>query len=201
MDSAAFAQATGATPGQMAKLTRYADLLIRWQARINLIAPSTLRCLWERHFLDSAQLLPLIPTGAHRLVDIGSGAGLPGLVLAILGVPEVHLIESDQRKAVFLDTVSRETATPVTVHAKRLDQVTPFIADVVTARAFAPLPALVIAASRFAGPTTVGLFPKGRDVDRELTQVPRTPKITIERLPSRTDPTASLLRVQGLGRE
>jgi len=121
------------------RLNTYAELLRKWQRSINLVGPKTLDDLWNRHFVDSAQLLPLIPPTARVLVDFGSGAGFPGLVLAILGMAEVHLIESDQRKATFLREVARATGTPVTVHAKRIEQVTPFPADIVSARALAPL--------------------------------------------------------------
>ena len=103
------------------------------------------------------------------LVDLGSGAGFPGLVLALATGLEIHLIESDQRKAEFLRAVSRETRAPVTVHAKRIEQVPPFPADVVTARALAALPDLLGYAARFAGPHTVALFPKGRGAEAELT--------------------------------
>lgn len=201
MDAAAFAGCTGISEAQRQRFEIYAALLLRWQGRVNLVARSTLPVLWQRHFFDSAQLLPLIPAGARSLVDLGSGAGFPGLVLALLGVPEVHLIEADQRKAVFLAEVSRETATPLTIHAQRLDRVPAFPADVVTARALAPLPELLAAAARFAAPHTVALFPKGRDVDKELTALPEAPKMRVERFPSLTDPAGTLLRIQGFGRD
>lgn len=110
-----------------------------------------------------------MPEGARRLVDLGSGAGLPGLVLAILGVPEVHLIESDKRKATFLREAARATATRVTVHACRIEAAPPLRADVLTARALAPLPQLLDYAARFATPETVCVFAKGRGADAELT--------------------------------
>jgi 16S rRNA (guanine527-N7)-methyltransferase len=97
-----FAAATGVSRETIERLSAYAALLVKWQARINLVSASTLEDLWRRHMLDSAQLLPLLPEGTTSVIDLGSGAGFPGLVLAILGIPEVHLIESDQRKCVFL---------------------------------------------------------------------------------------------------
>lgn len=201
MDAIGFAQAVGATAEQQDRLLRYADVLQRWQRRINLVGPSTLGDVWRRHFLDSAQLLPLLPPRTRVLVDLGSGAGFPGMVLAIFGVPEVHLIEADQRKAIFLAEVSRETLTPVTIHPQRIDQVPSFPADAITARALAPLATLLRLAAPFAVPHTVAVFPKGRDVDKELTTLGELPKMTIERLPSRTDPAGTLLRIQGLGRD
>ena len=200
LDAAGFQRLTGVSAGTLDTLERYAALLRKWQGRINLVGRSSLADLWRRHMLDSAQLLPLLPADARVLVDLGSGAGFPGMVLAILGVPEVHLIESDQRKAVFLRQVSRETSTPVIVHAERIDAVPPFPADVVTARALAPLPELIRLAARFSGPDTVGLFPKGQDLDRELTAVTKTTSMRAEMLPSITDPKGTILRIRGVSR-
>jgi 16S rRNA (guanine527-N7)-methyltransferase len=182
------------------KLDRYEALLRKWQGAINLVAPSTLAELRRRHFEDSLQLVPLIPAGARTLVDLGSGAGFPGLVLALATGLETHLVESDQRKAEFLRAVSRETQAPVTVHAKRIEQVAPFPADVVTARALAALPVLLGHAARFAGPHTVAIFPKGRSAEAELTALPASPKMTIDLHPSRTDSDAVLIRIEGFAR-
>ncbi len=200
MDAARFQQATGVSRETLTRLETYAALLAKWQRRINLVGASTLADLWRRHMQDSAQLLPLLPPSATTLVDLGSGAGFPGMVLAILGVPDVHLIESDTRKAVFLGEVSRATATRVTLHARRVEEVPPVAADVVTARALAPLPELIQMARRFSGESCVWLFPKGRDVDRELTLVPETPTLRIEKVPSLTDPGGTILRVQRISR-
>ncbi len=114
-----FQRLTAVSSDIMARLETYAALLEKWQPRINLVGPATLRDRWRRHFLDSAQLLPLLPEATERLVDLGSGAGFPGLALAILGVPDVHLIESDQRKVAFLRAVSAATATTEQIN-KRL---------------------------------------------------------------------------------
>lgn len=199
MDAAEFQARTGVSRETRERLEAYAALLRRWQVRINLVARSTLDDLWHRHMLDSAQLFPLLPEGTQVLVDLGSGAGFPGLVLAILDVPEVHLIESDSRKAAFLGEVSRETAVPVIVHAERIERVPPFPADVVTARALAPLPVLLPLAARFAGPHTVGLFPKGQHVGKELTEATKNRKLRLDAIPSITDPSATILRIGGLG--
>src|SRR5215469_10920571 len=103
----------------LARLETYVQLLMAWNRRINLVGPRTLRDVWRRHILDSGQLLALMPPKARVLVDLGSGAGLPGLILAILGVPEVHLLESDGRKCAFLREAARVTEATVTVHAQR----------------------------------------------------------------------------------
>ena len=142
------------------KLQRYAELLAEWQPRINLVSPKTLPDLWTRHMLDSAQLYPLV-RDARRLVDFGSGAGFPGLVLAIMGVPDVHLVESDQRKCVFLNYVSRETKSPVTVHNARIESLPPLHADTVTARALAPLVDLLTYALPHLAPGGRAVFLKG----------------------------------------
>jgi 16S rRNA (guanine527-N7)-methyltransferase len=182
------------------RLNTYAELLRKWQRSINLFGPRTLDDLWNRHFTDSAQLLPLIPPSARVLVDFGSGAGFPGLVLAILGVSQVHLIESDQRKATFLREVARATGTPVTVHAKRIEQVASFPADVVSARALAPLGDLLGFAAPFLHPDSLCLFPKGQMAEDELTAASRTWNINVDRIQSVTDPSATILRLSQVSR-
>jgi 16S rRNA (guanine527-N7)-methyltransferase len=182
------------------RLNTYADLLRKWQRSINLVGPRTIDDLWNRHFTDSAQLLPLIPPSARVLVDFGSGAGFPGLVLAILGVAEVHLIESDQRKATFLREVARATGTPVTVHAKRIEQVAPFPADVVSARALAPLSDLLGFAAPFLRPDSLCLFPKGQMAEDELSAASKTWNMTVDRIQSVTDSSATILRISRVSR-
>ena len=200
MDAAAFQQATGVSRETRERLEAYAALLIRWQKAINLVGPKTLPDLWRRHMLDSAQLGPLVPERTRRLVDLGSGAGFPGLVLAIMGVEGVHLIEADARKATFLREAARVTAAAVTVHTARIETVEGLAADVVTARAYAPLDKLLEGAVRFWTPSTVGLLLKGQDIDAELTTAAKCWKFTAERLPSRSDPSGVVLRVGGLAR-
>ena len=190
----------GIAPDRRDRLRRYAELLVHWQPRINLVGPATLAELWWRHMLDSAQLLPLLPSGCRSLIDLGSGAGFPGLVLAILGVPDVHLIERDRRKAIFLRQVSRETRTAVTVHNDAIERVGSFAADAITARALAGLDRLLPLAARFAGPETVCVFPKGRQVEKELTCLGDWPSIRVERRTSLSDSAATVLVIKGLGR-
>jgi len=193
-----FRQAVPVDDEVLEKLATYAALLTKWQKAINLVGSRTIADVWRRHILDSAQLYPLLPKDAETLVDLGSGAGFPGLVLAMMGVPDVHLVESDHRKAAFLTHVSRETNTDVTVHARRIEMMPPMVADVITARALAPLPKLVGLAARFAGPSSVCLFLKGQDVDSELTETTKSMKMEVERMPSLTAPSATILRLRGL---
>jgi 16S rRNA (guanine527-N7)-methyltransferase len=192
-----FQAQTGVSRETLDRLTRYAEALARWQARLNLVAPATLPDLWRRHMLDSAQLLPLLPSSARSLIDLGSGAGFPGLVLAILGVPEVHLVEADTRKCAFLREAARLAgAGNVTVHNRRIESLAPQAFDVVTARALAPLPELLTLARRFAGPGTIFLFPKGRGVAEELIKAPETATMRLDRIASRTDPGAAILKLE-----
>jgi 16S rRNA (guanine527-N7)-methyltransferase len=197
----AFAALAGVSRETMGRLEAYAELLKRWSGRINLVSRNTLGDLWRRHFLDSAQLLPFIPEKTRSLVDLGSGAGFPGLVLAILGVPGAELIESDKRKAVFLREAARIANTPVRIVDSRIETAKPHPADVVTARACAPLDKLLPLAQRFIGPNTVCLFLKGEHVADELTAARREWKITAAQLPSRADPRGVILKLEQVARE
>ena len=180
------------------RLELYATLLRKWQAKINLVAPSTLESVWSRHILDSAQVWAYLPTGTERLVDLGSGAGFPGLVLAILGVPQVHLIESDSRKSAFLREVARQTAAPVTIHNARIERVPPFSAQVVTARALAPLADLLALAAPFFGNAGVGLFLKGQSWEEELTAAGKGWNMQVNSFASLTDAQARVLHLSAV---
>lgn len=190
-------------PPEQARLEQYLALLHKWQKAINLVSPATLPEAWERHILDSAQLAALIPAGARTLFDLGSGAGFPGMVLAVLR-PElaVHLIESDQRKCAFLQTVSRETGTPVTVHNSRIEALAapPAVPDVVTARALAPLPALLAYAAPWAAlnPDLTLLFLKGGQAEVEVTEAQEGYDFSLESFPSATGADGRILRLTGL---
>jgi 16S rRNA (guanine527-N7)-methyltransferase len=195
-----FLAKSGVSRETLERLTAYADLLVKWQARINLVGPDTLPDLWSRHFLDSAQLLPLIPADARRVVDLGSGAGFPGLVLAVMGAPGVHLIESDARKCAFLREAARIAATPVTVINRRIEQVPGLNADIVTARALAPLAKLLDWAEPHLAAAGACLFLKGRGSDDELTAAAKEWNITSERVSSLTDPQAHILHLREVSR-
>lgn len=184
------------------RLTAYARLLRERNAHLNLVADSTLPDMWRRHFLDSAQLADLIPAQAKTIVDLGSGAGFPGLVLAIMLSPrhglQVHLVEATQKKCRFLEEVAEATSAPVQIHWSRAEQMKGLKADVVTARALAPLTKLLGLAFPFFKATTTGLFLKGRSLDAELTEASESWKLHAVRLPSRSDPSGCILRVTGL---
>lgn len=195
-----FRQVSGVSRETLERLRIYEALLRKWQAKINLVGPATLDDAWRRHFLDSAQLFPLLPANAQVVVDLGSGAGFPGLVLAVMGVPTVHLIESDLRKAAFLREVARETATPAIVHVKRIEAVTELAADVVTARALAPLRTLLEWASPFIGNKGTALFPKGQNVEQELTDATIYWNMAADRIDSVTDTSGTILRLREIRR-
>src|SRR5271170_7133959 len=125
LDAQGFAEIFPVSRETLARLEAYAELLTRWSARINLVGRDTLADLWRRHILDSAQLHRFIPSSARNLIDLGSGAGLPGLVLAILGVPSVELVEADSRKAAFLREAARVVGAEVTIRPCRTQAVPP----------------------------------------------------------------------------
>jgi 16S rRNA (guanine527-N7)-methyltransferase len=185
----------------LSRLEAYADLLIRWSARINLVGRDTLTDLWRRHLLDSAQLRPLVPHTARHLADLGSGAGFPGLVLAILGVPGVELVEADTRRCAFLREAVRITEAAVTIRPCRIEAVPPHPVDVVTARACAPLDRLLDLARPFLAPDTVCLFPKGERVEEELTLARKRWTMNVSVEPSLSDRRGVILRLQQVVRE
>lgn len=191
---------TGVSRETLGRLRAYADLLVKWQAKINLVGPDTIPNLWQRHFLDSAQVFPILPQSIHRLVDMGCGAGFPGLVLAVMGVPDVHLIESDARKCAFLREAARITGTPVTIHNARIEAVAPLEADVVTARALAPLEKLLNWAEPHLLPQGHCVFLKGKGGEDELTQASKEWNITFERIASQSDPSGTILHLREVRR-
>jgi 16S rRNA (guanine527-N7)-methyltransferase len=198
---AEFQRDTGVSRETLDRLSAYADLLLTWNKRINLIGKSTTDELWWRHMLDSAQIYPFLPNPASTLADMGSGAGFPGLVLAIMGVSEAHLIEGDQRKAAFLREAARVAGVKVTVLATRTEAVKGLKAGIITARALAPLTELLTLAEPFAAHNSVYFFPKGQSVEAELTESRKIWTMQVEKMPSRTDPAATILRLSEVRRD
>ncbi len=190
-------------PDTLAKFDIYEQLLVKWQKAINLVGPSTLDDIGSRHIFDSAQMLRYIPNVDVKLVDIGSGAGFPGLVLAILGVADVHLVESDQRKATFLREVARATDTKVTVHDIRAEDTKIEKMDVMTARALAPLTDLLGHMHRMttAGHECYGLFSKGLQYHEEIETASKDWEFALEIFPSETDMAGKILRIRELKRK
>ncbi len=186
------------------RLERFVVTLLAWQRRMNLVAASTESTLWTRHVADSLQLLTLAPE-ARIWADLGSGGGFPGLVIAcaLADIPgaHVHLVESTAKKAAFLNEAVRASGVPATVHATRVEgfvKNAPVRIEVVTARALAPLPKLLGLAYPLLKTGALGLFPKGQDVARELTEAAKCWKIQGTLSPSRTDPKAQIVIVRDL---
>lgn len=182
-------------------LEHYQALLLKWTRKINLISRASEADLWSRHILDSAQLFTFLEPGPRIWLDLGSGAGLPGIVIATLSKGakfdcQFHLVESDLRKSVFLQTAIRELDLPATVHAERIEQIAPIEADVISARALAPLSRLLNLTARFCGPQTRLVFPKGANLDSELTEAAAHWHIDADQVPSITDPDARILHIR-----
>jgi 16S rRNA (guanine527-N7)-methyltransferase len=186
------------------RLDRFVDVLLLWQSKLNLIAPSTLRELWTRHIADSLQLLPLAPD-ARTWVDLGTGGGFPGAVIAcaLADKPgaKVHLIESNGKKSAFLREAVRATGVPAIVHLERAEKFGESCAEpvhVVTARALAPLKTLCDQAFPLMSRGAIALFPKGQDVDAELTDAAKYWRLEATKVPSKTNPEGSIVVIRGL---
>ena len=184
------------------RLDGLVDLLLHWNSHTNLIARSTLPTIWTRHIADSLQLLPLAPD-ARCWIDLGSGAGFPGLVIACARADQpnikVHLVESIGKKAAFLREAAEQLKLPATIHAVRIEDFgknLQFRPDVVTARALAPLDELLKLAQPLLRTGALGLFPKGQDVEVELTKASKSWNIEASLVPSKTNPESRIVVVR-----
>lgn len=181
------------------KLKQFSEFVLKWQKSINLISPYTVPDIWKRHVVDSAQIYPFLSQDARILVDMGSGAGFPGIVLAILNqenkgpIGHFYLIESDIKKCIFLKEAVRIFALPVTVLNERAEKVTLEKVDVVTARALKNVNELLKLGGGFITPDTTCFFLKGEKVDEELAAV--TYKMHVEKIQSQTSPEGCLLKL------
>jgi len=197
---AEFAAAADVSRETLARLQRYADLLVDWNARHNLVSPGSLPDLWRRHFWDSAQLAALVPSEARTLADLGSGAGFPGLVLAELlrNRLSVTLHDSTAKKCAFLAAAAEAMELPIHIENRRMEDLNPKPFDVVTARACAPLPKLLGYAQNFLGPDGVCLLLKGQNVGSELTEAHKSWNMKVRQIPSLTDPSGVILELREL---
>lgn len=193
---------SGVSRETLARLKLFVSLVEDWNARINLVSARSLEEVWKRHIWDSVQLLPLIPPNAESLIDLGSGAGFPGLVLAILlaerGKARVVLCEAIAKKCRFLEEVAHRTETKVEIRNSRIEAAKRESFDVVTARACAPLTQLLSYAAPFQGKNTHCLFLKGQSVGAELDDATKSWKMKVEQHPSRSDPSGVILDIQEL---
>ncbi len=179
----------------LSRLDRYAELLIEWNERFNLVAESTLPHIWKRHFLDSAQLLNFLPNKNLRLADLGSGAGFPGLVLNIMGVSNIHLVESIGKKAEFLKHVIEELNLTAIVHHARIEALGNLAFDAITARALKPLPQLLNLCKPLIKKDSFLFFLKGQQAEVELTEAAKYWKFDIEIVPSVSDHSGRVLKI------
>ncbi len=182
------------------RLEIFISILEKWNPAINLVSPASLAAVWDRHVADSVQVLQLCPPDAQHWVDLGSGGGFPGMVVAILAADRypnlgVTLVESDQRKAVFLRTVSAETGVGVNVIAERIEKTKRLDADVVSARALAPLAQLCGYADRHLNRGGTALFMKGAHALAEIDEARQAWKFSLTVHPSTTEPTATILKL------
>ena len=184
----------------MERLQAYSELLIKWNPKINLVARSTIPDVWHRHIADSAQLWTLAPKHATTWLDIGSGAGFPGLVIGAIAAEKapdlrITLVESDRRKSVFLKTAAREMGITVEVITKRIELLESQHADILSARALSSLSQLLDFAEKHRNADGVCLFPKGARANSELTEASSCWHMAYETFPSMTDPDAVILRI------
>lgn len=190
----------GVSRESFTRLGLYVDILLRWQTRLNLIGPATIKDVWTRHILDSVQLLPYLPEQNAPIAELGSGAGIPGLVVAIVSQRQVHLFESNTKKCAFLREAARVTSTRADIHNIRLETLTSASAipevGCVVARALAPLKTLLTYAEPFLIRGATGLFHKGQDVDSELTEATKYWKIKFERHQSMVESESVILEVK-----
>jgi 16S rRNA (guanine527-N7)-methyltransferase len=177
------------------RLRAFVDLLARWSRTINLIGGADVSTIWTRHIADSLQLLPLLAGRTPPAIDLGSGGGFPGLVLAIASGWHFHLIEADRRKAAFLREAARVLAAPVSVHASRIEAARQPPADVLTVRALGPLARVLALAQPLLRPGGVLLCLKGRNVGQELTTARARWQMRLDIIPSRSDPGARVLQI------
>lgn len=189
----------------LAALQHFEQLVRRWTPAINLVSKSTLADLWPRHILDSAQIFSLCPASAASWADLGAGGGFPGIVVAILAKQlkpdlRVTLVESDLRKATFLRQAARALSLPVSVHSARIEALDSLQADVVSARALAPLADLLAHADRHLAVSGVAIFPKGARYVDELAEARKSWGFDVDMEQSHSDPAAAILVIRNIHR-
>ena len=197
VDQLAQAELAESVPRETMELLRcYVELLVEWQGKFNLVSPTTLSHIWQRHILDSAQLLPFSGTGRRSWIDMGSGAGFPGLVAAMIDEDiQLTLVESRGKKCVFLKTVAENLGLGdrVTIDDRRLEDIPPQPFDIISARALAVLPNLFDWGLRFASSSTQWILPKGRQAEMEIGQAKALYQFEHKLVRSRTDPDARIV--------
>ncbi|MFC3057440.1 16S rRNA (guanine(527)-N(7))-methyltransferase RsmG [Paenirhodobacter populi] len=200
-EKAEFLKSVDVSRETLERLEGFEQLLIKWNGAINLVSPHTIRQIWSRHFLDSAQIFDLSEGRSGLWMDIGSGGGFPGLIVAILAAEKrpdlsVMLVESDRRKAAFLTTAAVKLGLKVTVKADRIEALPPANCDILSARALAPLSDLLGYAARHLAKDGICLFPKGIRWRDELAEAAKNWSFSHEQFPSLTDKDAVILKMK-----
>ncbi|MBM3502640.1 MAG: 16S rRNA (guanine(527)-N(7))-methyltransferase RsmG [Alphaproteobacteria bacterium] len=196
MKASDFRSATGVSRETLDRLSAYVELLIRWQKKINLVSHNSLDDIWGRHIFDSAQLLDHVESG--DVIDLGTGAGFPGLVLSIMGVTGMSLVESDGRKCVFLREAIRVTGSDAKVLESRVELLDIPPPKLIVSRAFAPLERLLRLAERLIGPATRLVLLKGQGVEYEISMATSSCKVSYRLAPSRSDRSGRILLIDGV---
>ena len=184
--------------GTFELLSIYYELLLKWQKKINLIGPDTIPDIWNRHFLDSLQLVKYIDDKKKVIADLGSGAGFPGMVLAICGYENIHLIESDSRKIAFLREVARVTNTKISIHNKRIEDFKIDNIDIFVSRALAPLDKLFHLISKSVSHETICFFHKGKNYSNENQDALLNWRYDIDVNPSIVDSQSVILKISNI---
>jgi 16S rRNA (guanine527-N7)-methyltransferase len=194
----AFQKVIGVSHETLTKFDRYAEILIEWNQKFNLVSESTLPHIWSRHFLDSAQLFKHIDPAGKHIADLGSGAGFPGLVLSIMGIPGIRLIESTRKKAAFLDTVIAELGLTAKTCNERIETMQQTF-DIMTARALKPLSDMLPLIHKIMRKNAKLVLLKGENLDIELAAAAKFWTFQTEKIPSITSPFGSVVIIRDIG--
>ena len=195
-----FQRLTELGPSDIERLNCFAEMLIEWQNRINLVSTSSLKDMWRRHMLDSVQLKKFIRPSDKTILDLGSGAGFPGLVLGIVTTRPIHLVESNNRKCTFLREVARKTDANVVIHHGRIEDLKSFPVDVITARALASIDKLLDYSQPFLAENSRCLFLKGQNSHQELTAARKKWKMIVTEAESLSDASGTIFSIEGISR-
>lgn len=203
MNADDFQLKTGVSRETLEKFKLYADMLEKWQKSINLVSKSTLKDKWQRHFYDSAQIIELINSGDKplKILDLGSGAGFPGLVISLFGVGEVHLVEGVGKKCSFMKQVIQKTNVSAIVHNKRIEQMDVFPIDLITSRACADLDKLLELTFPFMTDYTECLFLKGEKSDDEINHASKKWCFDVKKIPSKSEESGMILYLSNIKRK
>ena len=195
-----FQRATNVSRETLDKLICYSELLVKWQKSINLVSNSTLSDMWRRHFYDSAQLIDYFKEQEKplKILDLGSGAGFPGVVLSIMGAGQVHLVEGVGKKCSFIKQIIQKTAIDAIVHNERIENMDVFAVDLITSRACADLEKLLDLTAKYIGPDTECLFLKGEKAEEEIKRASDKWDFRIKKYTSKSEESGMILKLSNI---